>query len=121
MNFFFVFLGGGLGSVARFALSYCFRYPSATSFPWATLLANGLSSLILGLLLGTLAHRQDNHATMYALVATGFCGGFSTFSTFSAETVFLLKSGAWQLALMNIGINLLVCFIAVAAGINLTR
>lgn len=116
-----VFLGGGLGSVARYGVTVFFKNLQVTTFPWATLTANALSSLILGILLGQLAQRQDTHASLLIFLAAGFCGGFSTFSTFSAETVELLKHGAIYSALMNIGSNMLICFLAVWGGIQLSR
>jgi CrcB protein len=103
-----VFIGGGLGSAARWGLSLAIQ-PLLPRFPWATLAANGLSCFILGILLaqqlGTGVTEQKR-----LLLAVGFCGGFSTFSTFSAETLTLWQGGQQTLAAMNVLGSLVVCF-----------
>ena len=83
-----VFIGGGLGSVARWGVSHLLGdYSWAKPFPWPTFLINVLGSLILGILAVVTEHRPG----WYALLGLGFCGGFTTFSTFSVETVRLLE------------------------------
>jgi len=83
LNFFWVFLGGGLGSICRYGISKLLS-GNHFDFPLATLLANIISCIILGYLFGvTLKAGLTNQAKL--LWMTGFCGGFSTFSTFSLE------------------------------------
>lgn len=94
MNWLLVFVGGGLGSLARYALGFILpviNYEKG-SFPWATLGANILACLILG---GAAAQVQWGALPRKGqwLIMTGFCGGFSTFSTFSAEIVLLAEEG----------------------------
>ena len=118
-HFILVFLGGGLGSVCRFGMSQLLvRYQ--LNFPLATLLANASACLLLGILTG-LALRDGVPGTHRHLWMIGFCGGFSTFSTFSNETWALLQSGQTGLALLNVAASLGVCLIAIWAGISLAR
>ncbi|MEM9887304.1 MAG: fluoride efflux transporter CrcB [Bacteroidota bacterium] len=117
MNFLFVFIGGGLGSLCRYGIASWMKSYHFT-FPYATLLANILSCIVLGYLVA-LSQKSALSSTYSLLFATGFCGGFSTFSTFSAETFSLLSSGSVFLGLANIGFSLLLCLGAIYLGIKL--
>jgi len=118
-NFLLVFLGGGLGSICRYAIGL-WMLPWQGRFPWATLAANGLACLVLGALLGwhlsgSLPERQK------LLLATGFCGGFSTFSTFTAETWQLFQNGQPASALLNTVVNLAMCLLCLLLGLYFAR
>ena len=91
-NIFLVLLGGGIGSVVRYLLSYFLTRNSTTQFPWATFIANGLGCLLIGLLFGYIQKNNVQNETLKLLLITGFCGGFTTFSTFSLENIHLNKS-----------------------------
>lgn len=120
MNYILVFIGGGSGSIARYLLSRYFVHQPGT-FPLSTFLSNTISSLILGMLLGYMAGKQPENHNTRLFIATGFCGGFSTFSTFSYESFMLLNTGNYKTALLNIFGNLLVCYAAVAIGFILGK
>lgn len=113
-----VFLGGGVGSWFRYGISlWLATYKPA--FPWATLLANALSCFVLGLLL-PLTLRNTLPGSYRLAIMTGFCGGFSTFSTFTSESWQLMQQGRWEYAAANIGLNLAVCLFCLYLGIKCT-
>ncbi len=87
-----VFFGGGFGSMARFVLSKYFNN-SADGIPYGTFLANIIGSLFIGVILGLALKNDTLSQNQTLLLATGFCGGFTTFSTFAYENHIFLKSG----------------------------
>jgi CrcB protein len=116
-----IFIGGGLGSLARFGVSKAF-YSWSSIFPFGTLTANILACFILGVLSGWAALSSSSSVTDYrAFVAVGFCGGFSTFSTFTNETIQLITIDRWAEAFMNVFVSLILCFLATFAGLWLGR
>ncbi|HEY9560811.1 MAG TPA: CrcB family protein [Anseongella sp.] len=115
-----VFAGGGLGAVARYLIN---RHLGTVQlqFPWATLTANVLSCLILGLVLGWLALRSGQSQLVRLLFITGFCGGLSTYSTFTLQSIELYKNVLIWLFFLNIIGNFILCVGAVSAGLYLAR
>ena len=116
-NLIWVFIGGGLGSLFRYQLSIWLK-PSAAGFPWGTLAANFISCIVLGFLINYNLKNGIN-SNYRLLLMTGFCGGFSTFSTYSAEIFSLFQAGKINLGLSYMGISLIVGLIGVGLGMKL--
>lgn len=96
-----VFIGGGVGACLRFLLTIILPNSSNT-FPWATFVANMLGCLLIGLISGWLIKSQLIRSDLSLILLTGFCGGFTTFSTFSYESYTLFKTNQYtQLFLYN--------------------
>ncbi len=112
MNWLLVFVGGGLGSVARYGVSQLLQRFYSGSLPAATFLSNVLSCIVLGLVVMYLNGLGETENRMIRLaVLIGFCGGFSTFSTFSFETIQLIKNGNHLVAAGNVIISVTICLI----------
>lgn len=115
-----VFLGGGLGSSLRYVVGN-YLNNSSTEIPYGTFAANILGSLLIGIILGLAAKHEALSQNTVLFLATGFCGGFTTFSTFAYENHVLLKSGDFtSFALYTIG-SFIVGFAAVFFGMWLVR
>ncbi len=111
-----VSLAGSLGAASRFVLDGHIRAKYNHSFPWATFIINVTGSFLLGLLSGLLL-KYKGLASIDAIVGIGFCGGYTTFSTASFETVRLLERRKYTAAIGNAFGGLLVTVAATALGI----
>jgi CrcB protein len=116
-----IFLGGGLGSISRYAMNKFTTLLLPLTFPFGTLFSNLLSSLILGIFLGFTAIKADQANSLRFLIAIGFCGGFSTFSAFSAETFEFIRNGVWSYAIGNMLVNVIGCLLMIGLGTWLAR
>jgi CrcB protein len=115
-----VALGGAVGGPARYALSQLVT-SAPDSFPWATFWTNVSGSFVLGFLLIWLLERFRPSRYLRAALGTGFCGAYTTFSTFSVETDLLLKDGHAGTAATYVAASLVVGLAAVYAGMRLAR
>ncbi len=116
-----IFIGGGLGSLIRFSLSKFIQGNIDKTFPFGTLGVNVLASIVLGIFVGMVEVKSLTNPNYKALIAIGFCGGFSTFSTFSNDTLQLIQNNRMLEALMNILLNVILCILATFGGITLAK
>lgn len=112
-------VGGSIGSIFRFLIS---RIPfSQGPFPWATFIVNIAGCFIIGLLIGLSFKYSFLDENMRLLFVTGFCGGFTTFSTFSLENVLLYQSGNYLALVLYITLSVIFGFSAVFLGLVLSK
>jgi CrcB protein len=112
--------GSGLGAVARYLLQQLLAVAGLSLFPLATLLANLLGCLLIGLLAGRWAgvHANSRDAGRWHFWITGVCGGFTTFSTFSSEVLTMMLEGRGSLAGLYAGVSLGLGIFATWAGLS---
>lgn len=121
MKILYLGIFGGLGCIARYAVSGWVYALFGRTLPYGTLAVNVLGSLLLGLIMeGSLRSTLLSPELRLGLTV-GFLGGFTTFSTFSYETVRLLEEGSFLAAGANVLLNVTVCLLAVMLGIYLAR
>ncbi len=112
-----VFLGGGLGSICRFLTGELLKSQSLF-FPWGTLTANAISCIILGVLMAYHV-KSPMEGTYRLFLMTGFCGGFSTFSTFSGEIFVLFQDGKLNIAFAYLATSLFIGLLGIFLGFRL--
>jgi CrcB protein len=128
-SYLYVAIGSAAGGVARFVLGGWLQRRldgslprvGRLAFPVGTLAVNVTGSFLLGVLVVVLARRAGDATAMQLLLAVGFCGGYTTFSTFSLDTVALLEGGGGSLAVMNVVASLALALLATLAGVALGR
>lgn len=120
-NFYFVAIGAALGGTSRYWISGLVQRLLPSGFPAGTLVVNILASFILGFLIFFFESRSLLSPGVRLLLTTGFCGGFSTFSTFSYETVTLLRDSEYLYAGLNIGLNIVLTLGAVILAYILSK
>lgn len=101
-------VGGFLGSISRYGLYQVFDRNFENLFPYGTFLVNMIGSLILGVIYGLMQRENIMSEEMRLFLAIGFCGSFTTFSTFAYENFFLLKNSQFLAMLMYAGLSLVV-------------
>lgn len=115
-NFFIIFLGGGFGSAMRYLLSNQVDSKFSISFPFGIFIVNMIGCFLIGLFLAYLGKNQLLASEWKFLLATGFCGGFTTFSTFSSDNLNLLQSGNLSSLLLNMIGSVILGLLAVYLG-----
>jgi fluoride exporter len=111
-------LGGAVGSVARYLMGRAVQGALHLEFPIGTFVVNVVGCLVIGVLAKFFLHSQTE-LPLRATLMIGFCGGFTTFSSFSLETLGLIQGGEWAKAAVYIVLSALVCVGATAAGFSL--
>jgi CrcB protein len=116
LTYFWIAVGSALGGVARYGCSEMAARLIGGTFPWGTLFVNILGSLVIGVAAGVPAARLSADSAVRMFVMVGLCGGYTTFSAFSLQTLQLLQTGEWALAGLNIAGSVALCLLAVWLG-----
>lgn len=119
-QFLLVFVGGGFGSVLRYIVGKYLNNPE-TGIPYGTFTANIMGSLLIGIILGLALKNNALSENHTLLLATGFCGGFTTFSTFAYENHVFLKAGDFTSFAIYTIASFIVGFLAVFLGMYLIK
>ncbi|MDL2243546.1 fluoride efflux transporter CrcB [Bacteroidales bacterium OttesenSCG-928-J19] len=114
-------LGGGVGSIFRYLTSVLVSKHCPSIFPWGTLVVNVIGCLLIGLLLGMIEKNQLLSPGLRFLLVTGFCGGYTTFSTFALENVNLFNTQHSLTAILYIAASILLGLLAVWGGLYLIK
>ena len=109
------FVGGGI----RYVFSILMKYSGG--FPWATFTVNLLGCLLIGLLWGVFSKYNDASHQLMLLLCVGFCGGFTTFSTFSKESLQLLQAGNWACLSLYVAGSVILGLLLVAVGYQIAK
>ena len=120
-KFIMVFIGGGLGAFARYVVAGWVQESSGNSFPWGTMTVNVIGSLLIGLAMSLSSRTLWMTPQVRLVLATGFLGGFTTFSTFSYETLSLIQDGEMAFASFNIVCTVTACLVGTWAGMAVGR
>ncbi len=112
-------IGGGMGSILRYLTSLLAAKYFEGSFPLGTFIANIVGCLLIGIFLGMFTQKEDSQLVM--LFVIGFCGGYTTFSSFAYENLDLLQSGNYGTAFLYIAGSMLISLFAVWAGLSMVK
>ena len=116
-----VALGGAAGSVARYLMASSIQTATGWVFPLGTVLVNILGCFLIGILYVLLVARPDPRHDLRALLMVGVMGGFTTFSSFSLETVTMAMNGNYTGATLNVVISVAACLVGTILGVTLAR
>jgi CrcB protein len=115
-NLIIVFIGGGIGTAARYLVSGWVYQLAGSSFPYGTFVENVVGCFLIGLSMAALDERFLLNPTLRIFLTIGILGGFTTFSTFSYETIAMLKDAEYFTAFVNVGSTLITCLGATYLG-----
>lgn len=117
-NLIFVAIGGALGASMRYGVTMLMVSLLGKGFPYATLMVNVIGSFFMGILFSVIEHGMMSDLPWRSLFGIGLLGAFTTFSTFSLDTLLLLQHGDWFKAMLNIFLNVVVCIFAAWLGMQ---
>lgn len=120
-NILFVGLGGMLGSMARYLVAYLFARASVGGFPYGTFAVNVAGCFAVGVIFGLSNRFEWLTPEWRFFLATGFCGGFTTFSSFAYENLMLFENRDYGTLALNTILSIVICFAAVFLGLLITR
>ena len=121
MGYLVVFVGAGVGGALRHGMNIWVARSMGTHFPWHTFVINILGSLLMGLVAGWFIERQDFTGHMRLFLTTGILGGFTTFSAFSLDTLYLVERGRLGAASAYVAGSVALSVLALFAGLRLAR
>jgi CrcB protein len=114
-------IGGAFGSISRWGCTLFAQRLLPSSWPWGTFMSNVLGCFVAGLLAGWFAKMPEQNGPMKQLLLIGFCGGFTTFSSFSLDTIRMLQQGQMLQAMTYAGSSFLLSLFALALGLQFFR
>lgn len=117
----YVFIGGGLGSIVRFFLGRWVNAFHNSNFHFGTFALNIIACFVMGLIIGFADHKQVLSPASRLFWAVGFCGGFSTFSAFSSETLTLFQQGQNSTMLLYVFLSIVICITATFGGLLIAQ
>ena len=120
-NLLLVGLGGAIGSMIRYACQKWFNDHSTAAFPWATFAINITGCLLIGIFCGIAFKSFQSNENWKLFLMTGLCGGFTTFSAFTLESIGLIREQKTFLFLSYIAATVILCLFATYAGMKLSR
>jgi len=113
INYILVSFGAAIGGALRYGLSSYVNKSQSTIFPTGTLLVNVLGSFVLGIIMFYLSEKEFIGNEFRLFLSVGLCGGFTTFSTFSYETLMLFRDSEFGLAIYNVLLNVVLCLVGI--------